>query len=154
LDNPSSTNCPTLQQQAPALEAWIEAQAAAGRRFAVVGDWNRDLEAEIAGGFGARSDGSDPTGPLTDPKVLRNLWPELNDLRPSTSAMELVDMDRSAARISPRCHEDFDQIVLSIATKAQLNPSSLKNGRVPAAMLQRPQGASHHCPLRLQLDYR
>jgi hypothetical protein len=35
--------CPTLIQQVPALEAWIDAAAAGPTRFAVLGDWNRRL---------------------------------------------------------------------------------------------------------------
>lgn len=154
MDSATNSNCPTLQQQAPALEAWIEAQANAARPFSVIGDWNRDLGAEVAGGFPARGDGSDPSSPLTDPKVLRNLWPELNDLQPATSAMEAVEVDRSAALVAPRCHDVLDQVTLSITAKAQLSPSSLKAGRVQAALLARPPGASDHCPLRIDLAYR
>jgi endonuclease/exonuclease/phosphatase family metal-dependent hydrolase len=40
--------CHDLARQAPVLEAWIDAQARAGRRFAVLGDFNRDLLSEQA----------------------------------------------------------------------------------------------------------
>lgn len=35
--------CVTLAKQVPILERWIDAQAAAGRHFAVLGDFNHDL---------------------------------------------------------------------------------------------------------------
>ncbi len=153
LDSTTNANCATLQQQAPVLEAWIEEQAARAAPFAILGDWNRDLEAEIAGNFPARSDGSDPTGPL-QPTMLRNLWPELNDLTPPASAMELAVVDRSAARATPKCHETLNQLALSLLLKAQLAPASLVNGRVPAALANRPAAASDHCPLQVDLRFR
>lgn len=36
--------CTTLAQQAPVLKQWIDAEAAAGHRFAILGDFNRDLK--------------------------------------------------------------------------------------------------------------
>lgn len=174
-------NCITLRAQTPALEAWVEEQANAGRPFAVIGDWNRDLEAEFAGGFSARSDGTDPTGPL-DVAKLRNLWPEVNDGKPAASLMDLTAMDRSAAGVAPpdapldvaellaaasrrtsaaeladaaaKCHAILDQMVVSQLLRNQLTRGSLAGGRVPATMLTRPPGASDHCPVRMELMYR
>ncbi len=40
--------CRELARQAPALEAWIDTQAREGHRFAVLGDFNRDLLSEAA----------------------------------------------------------------------------------------------------------
>ena len=40
--------CATLAHQVPALSAWTAAQARAGHRFALLGDFNRDLLAERA----------------------------------------------------------------------------------------------------------
>ena len=178
-------NCITLRAQAPALEAWIEEQANAARPFAIVGDWNRDLEAEAAGGFSARSDGTDPTGPL-DVAKLRNLWPEVNDGKPAASLMDLTAMNRSAASVTvrdapldvadlvasatrgvstaeaaaaaaaaaARCHANLDQMVVSQLLRNEMTRESLVGGRVPAAMLTRPPGASDHCPVRMELLYR
>ncbi len=153
MDNPANKNCSTLQQQAPALEAWIEEQAARNQPFAIIGDWNRNLEAEVAGNFPARADGSDPSGPL-QPATLRNLWPELNDLVPAASGMELAAVDRGAARVNPACHEKLDQLAVSLSLKAQLAATSLKNDHVPAALMPRPAGASDHCPLGVELMFK
>jgi 5'-nucleotidase (lipoprotein e(P4) family) len=174
----SNGNCVTLRAQTPALEAWIEEQGQAGRPFAVIGDWNRDLDAELAGGFPARSDGSDPSGPI-DVAKLRNLWPEINDGTPAASAMTLALTDRSVAGVTPSdapldtaelmaemtrestvqaggtCHAKLDQMAFSLSLRDQLARSSLAAaGRVPAALLARPPGSSDHCPLRVELLYR
>jgi endonuclease/exonuclease/phosphatase family metal-dependent hydrolase len=46
-----STACERLARQVPALHAWVQQQAAAGRPFAVLGDFNRDLLAERGNGL-------------------------------------------------------------------------------------------------------
>jgi hypothetical protein len=153
LDSTSNFNCATLQQQAPALEAWLESQANKALPFAIIGDWNRDLEAEVAGNFAARSDGSDPTGPLV-PTTLRNLWPELNDGQPAASVMDLAEVDRGLAKTTPNCHEKLDQLAISELLKRQLTRASLKDNHVPAALLARPQLASDHCPLGVTFLFR
>lgn len=153
MDVMTNSNCTTLQQQAPALEAWLEDQAAQNQPFAIMGEWNRDLDAEIAGNFSARNDGSDPSSPL-QPTTLRNLWPELNDLKPANSGMEVAAVDRNLSRVSPTCHDNLDQLAISLLLKAQLVPSSLVNGHIPAKLLERPASASDHCPLRVEFLYR
>lgn len=67
--NERNDRCRDLARQVPALEAWIDAQAAAGRRFAVLGDFNRNLLRESGK---ARS---------RDGQLLR-LWPEIDDADP------------------------------------------------------------------------
>jgi endonuclease/exonuclease/phosphatase family metal-dependent hydrolase len=58
--------CQRLSRQAGPLEAWIDAQARAGRRFALLGDFNRDLLGERGPARG-------------DNGMLRSLWHEIND---------------------------------------------------------------------------
>lgn len=45
-------SCQQLSRQLPVLKAWIEEQARSGRRFGVLGDFNRDLLAEQRGASG------------------------------------------------------------------------------------------------------
>ena len=61
--------CTVLAQQVPILEQWIDAQAAAGRRFAVLGDFNRDL--------------LDDRGPRThrQRRIAQSLWAEIDERR-------------------------------------------------------------------------
>jgi hypothetical protein len=53
----------------PILERWIDEQAAAGRRFAILGDFNHDL---LAGTGPARNEQGQP----------RNFWAEIDDADP------------------------------------------------------------------------
>src|SRR5689334_5468216 len=92
MDAGSNDACLFLQHQARPLEDWVESRATAGAAFAVIGDWNRDLEEEWRGHYPARSDGSDPRGPI-DPAKVRNLLPEINDGAPPASAMSLARVD-------------------------------------------------------------
>jgi len=151
LDTSSNPNCGTLRRQVEPLEAWIEAQAEAGRPFLIAGDWNRDLEAEARGNLPARGDASDPKGPI-EQSVVRNVWPEINDMAPPTSAMALVQMDRSAAA-GKACHDILDQMAVSITLRGMLAPASLQGGELPAAFLSRPKTASDHCPVRTRLVF-
>ena len=88
------------------------------------------------------------------PTTLRNLWPELNDLKPANSGMEVAAVDRNLSRVSPTCHDNLDQLAINLLFKAQLVPSSLVNGHIPAKLLERPASASDHCPLRVEFLYR
>lgn len=151
--NPEKNNhCGTLQRQAQPLEAWVEDQGRQGHAFMIMGDWNRDLEAEIRGHYPARHDDSDPRRPIKEAAVVRNLWPEINDNDPPASAMELADVDRSAAA-HKACHDKLDQLAVSRTLQAQLDPSLLVNGRLGARLLPRPAEASDHCPLQTQLSW-
>lgn len=153
LDAARSTHCALLQRQAAPLEAWVEDQARRGHAFLIVGDWNRDLEAEIRGHYPARHDGSDPRGPLRDATEVRNLWPEINDGAPPASAMELADVDRSAAA-HHACFGRLDQLAVSRTLLARLDPATLSDGTLAARLLPRPAEASDHCPLQARLPWR
>ncbi len=54
--------CERLARQLPVLRDWLQRQAATGRRFAVLGDFNRDLLAERSDGVWSRL-GSGGSGP-------------------------------------------------------------------------------------------
>lgn len=151
MDAPNRAACRSLQRQAAPLEAWIEAQARAGRPFMIVGDWNRDLDAEIRGGYAARTGSASATTTVVAAEV-RNLWPEINDGEPPDSEMALVAMDRTAAT-SRSCHRNLDQIAVSTTLVAMLAPSSLEDGRLPARFETRPVAASDHCPMSTRLVF-
>lgn len=150
MDNPNNSACRTLQRQMPVLEGWIEAQANAGKPFAIIGDWNRDLEGEVRRNLTARSDASDPAGPIVVSAV-RNLFPEINDHTPPASEMLLANVDRSAAARSA-CHKTLDQLVLSQRLLQQLDPLSLNAGLLPAKLVKGPAAASDHCALVTRLN--
>lgn len=150
----NNPHCRTLQRQIRPLEEWIEEQANGSRQFMVLGDLNRDIEDEISEGFPARSDNADPAGPLNDPTTGRNLFPEINDNAPATSAMKPVVMERSAASGANACHKNLDQIIVSTSLVDMLKPESLGNGQLPARLIKVPVGASDHCIIRTDLKLR
>jgi hypothetical protein len=149
MDLPGNDACVFLQHQARPLEDWIEARAVAGVAFAVIGDWNRDLEEELRGHFPARSDGANPASPIV-PANVRNLFPEINDGAPPQSAMSVAVVNRSAAESG--CFAVLDQLVVSDRFKAMLDPRSMEHGRVPARLIAGPPGASDHCALKAVLQ--
>jgi endonuclease/exonuclease/phosphatase family metal-dependent hydrolase len=71
--------CQVLQRQVPVLEAWIDARAAEGARFAVLGHFNRRFDVEQ--GAAAR----DAAGHIAA------LWPEIDDGDPPGA--DLVDAE-------------------------------------------------------------
>lgn len=83
-----NTACTTLMQQIPAVEAWIDNVARGPLRFAVLGDWNRQL--------GKSGD---------------QFWAAIDDRRPRNADLRLADQD-----ISPRCDSRYtafiDHVVL------------------------------------------
>ena len=93
MDDGGNAACRVLQAQAAPLEDWIEQQARADRGFMVIGDWNRDLEQEVRGGFPARSDGGDPASPVTA-ALVRNLYAEINDGDPPHLVEDFVHLLR------------------------------------------------------------
>jgi len=76
----------------PALEAWIEAQSAGVAALVVLGDFNRNLQHEQreAAAAPVRSQGT-AVDPHRSGNRVRNLWREVNDGAPATSALVLLD---------------------------------------------------------------
>lgn len=88
--------CPVLLQQIPAVEAWIDAAAEGPDRFAVLGDWNRQLAAP---------------GDL--------FWAEIDDGQPANSALRLADAGASPG-CDPRYDSFIDHIVLDKRAGAEM----------------------------------
>jgi len=109
--------CPTLMQQIPVVEAWID-DAAKGRvRFAVLGDWNRQLA-----------------------KPGDQVWAAIDDGEPRNADLRLADEN-----ISPRCDPRFkafiDHVVLDRrAAKSFAGFSETTYG-------QNEKHYSDHCPV-------
>ncbi len=80
--------CPVLFEQVPVMEQWIDARAAEGVRFAVLGDFNRRL--------GMSSDA---------------VWTDWDDASPPNADLALASGDQSA-RCNPRYRDFIDFIVL------------------------------------------
>jgi endonuclease/exonuclease/phosphatase family metal-dependent hydrolase len=133
LDSPSKP-CRDLAAQTPALEAWIDAQAAAGRRFAVLGDFNRDLLHE-------------PGTP--------SMWAEIDDGTPPES--DLVNPSAGLPFVGCIPGQSYstyiDFIVLSRSLGARLVPGSFQRV-VYSARKARSTRLSDHCPVAVRVDLR
>ena len=131
--------CSTLAQQAPVLEQWIDVQAAAGRRFAVLGDFNRDLTWD--------------TGPAHNAEgKISSLWNDINDGDPPQARLTLAAQLGAFRNCS--LTQNFpgfiDQIILGPALAARVVPGSMsrvtyENADVVARRL------SDHCPVAITL---
>jgi len=130
LDSPSD-DCKKLKAQVPALESWVDARAAEGVPFVVLGDFNRVL------------------GEKNDP-----LFAELDDQQPSSLALK-----RASLRTQTRCRGGkvqnvIDHVLLGgPSTGAMLDPG-LVEVSYDAAELADGTQLSDHCPIAVTLDPR
>ncbi|MBU6379167.1 MAG: endonuclease/exonuclease/phosphatase family protein [Gammaproteobacteria bacterium] len=138
LDDPRR-ECGDLARQVPIIERWIDTQAAAGRRFAVLGDFNHDL---LAGSGPARNESGQ----------LRNFWAEIDDADPA--GLELVNV--AAGQRFTNCSPDqnfrsfIDHVVLDGKLAAWRAPASfVRLTYQPADALQRK--LPDHCPVGVDL---
>jgi len=130
LDSPGKA-CRDLAAQVPALEAWIDTQARAGRRFAVLGDFNRDLLHEAGGNaLWAQIDDSDP--------------PESN----LVNAAEGAPFRNCIPGQSYSSYIDF--IVLSRGLSARTVPGSFQRVVYTAKNARRTR-LSDHCPVAVRV---
>jgi len=132
--------CTVLAQQVPLLERWIDAQAAAGRRFAVLGDFNRDLLAD--------------TGPArSEAGAQRSLWAEIDDGDPIEA--DLTNAAEGERFVNCAPSQNFggyiDHIVLSRSLAAVRVPGSFSRVVWDAAEAQRLKLADH-CPVAISLQ--
>ncbi len=130
--------CTDLARQAVALEAWIDFQARQGRRFAILGDFNRDLLREPQG-----------TAP---PREIRQVWSTIDDGDPPeadlTNALQGVPFVGCAAGAPYRSYIDF--IVLSRTLGKALVPGSFERITYEPADVWRFR-LSDHCPLAVRI---
>lgn len=132
----SDKACRELARQAPRLEAWIDAQARAGRRFAVLGDFNRDLLAEGARHLG-KSD---------------SLWAEIDDGNPPEARLRIAAEGQTFRNCVPgQGYRGYiDNIVLSRTLAAEAIPGSFTR-LTYSANDARHARLSDHCPVSIGL---
>ncbi|MGN6690284.1 MAG: endonuclease/exonuclease/phosphatase family protein [Sphingopyxis sp.] len=114
--------CPTLQQQIPALEAWIDAAATGPDRFMVLGDWNRRLG-------------------LADDAV----WAEIDDGEPANADLRLADQG-----ISPKCDPRYDSFIDHIVLDKRAGADMLAFSETLYAPGEKHY--SDHCPVSVTLS--
>jgi endonuclease/exonuclease/phosphatase family metal-dependent hydrolase len=131
--------CAELSRQIPALEAWIDARAAQGKRFAVLGDFNRDLLHD--------------SGPARAENGMRlRLWPELDDGDPPESDL----VNAATGEVFRNCtpgqgyNAYIDFIVLSRTLGAAMVPKSFER-LTYAPRDARRMKLSDHCPVAVRI---
>ncbi len=124
LTKPSNA-CEKLALQLPRLEAWIDARAAEGVPFAVLGDFNRRL--------GARPD--------------EPFWAELDDGEPPEADLTSPGMGRSATCWGAKHPQFISHIVLGKSAAALVEPGSFEEHAYDDADRTNKGVISDHCPL-------
>ena len=131
--------CQQLARQAPILEAWIDTQAHAGRRFAVLGDFNRDLLSEERGQLAREA----------------SLWAELADGTPAEAALRNAASGASFRNCVPgQGYRGYiDNILLSRTLAADAVPGSFARLTYSAGDVRHAR-LSDHCPVSIRLQIR
>jgi endonuclease/exonuclease/phosphatase family metal-dependent hydrolase len=134
--------CGMLARQAPTLENWIDSQGAAGRPFAVLGDFNRVLLNEAGP---ARSAGGQ----------LLQLWPEIDDGTPPEADLRNVAEGQPFQNCVPgQAHTAFiDHIVLGRSLARAVVPGSFQRITFSAGDARHAR-LSDHCPVAVRIDMR
>ena len=139
LLNDSRKECQAAGRQVPVLEQWIDAQAAARRPFAVLGDFNRDLLRDQGP---ARADSGTPL----------RLWPEIDDGDPPDA--DLTNTAAGGRFVNCSMRQAFrgyiDYIVLSRSLAARLVPGSFDRV-VYSTQDAVARKLSDHCPVSVRL---
>lgn len=133
-------DCETLARQVPELERWIDDQAAAGRRFGVLGDFNHDLL-----GF---------DGPARNEQgQLRNFWAEIDDGMPAGADLLNVAEGQAFMNCAPgqNYRSYIDHVVLGATLAAWRMPNSFVRVTYEADDA-RQRKLADHCPVGVDLQ--
>lgn len=131
--------CAAVARQVPVLEGWIDREAAAGRPFAVLGDFNRNLLRDLGP---ARSETGAPL----------RLWPEIDDGAPPDA--DLANTAEGQRFVNCSMRQTFrgyiDYIVLSRSLGTVVVPGSFDRVvyRTEDAVRRK---LSDHCPVSIRV---
>lgn len=134
----SRRDCATLAKQVPLLEAWIDEQAAANRKFAILGDFNHD--------FSIR-------GPArTEDGTLRSFWAEIDDGEPEGA--RLINVSSGERFVNCSAGQNYgsyiDHVVLGARLAADRVPGSfIRTTYDEGDALKRK--LSDHCPIGIEV---
>ncbi len=134
-------DCRRLAEQVPVLERWIDARAAAGTPFAVLGDFNRRLARE-------RHTARNRHGKLIA------MWPELDDGDPAEADLTNVTWGQPYRACSlGEPYDDFiDHIVLSRSLAGRMVAGSFRQLTYDRVDSRRAR-LSDHCPIAVTLRF-
>ncbi len=131
--------CPTLARQVAPLEDWIDNEARAGRRFAVLGDFNRRFSLE-------KASARDAAGRTVA------IWPEIDDRDPP--AADLTDITKGQKFIACNKRDGFTEYIDTVLVGRDLARSIRRRGFVRVAFDDEDVGVrqlSDHCPVGTEL---
>jgi 5'-nucleotidase (lipoprotein e(P4) family) len=135
-------NCDLLSRQVPPLEAWIDAEAAAGRRFGVLGDFNRRFSIE--------------KGPARDAAGRQlNVYAEIDDGEPK--AAKLTDITRQQKFTSCTKDSEYREFIDTILLGRDLARTVLRKSFVRVTFNDedaKQHWLSDHCPVGIELGLR
>ena len=135
-------NCELLSRQVAPLEAWIDAEAAAGRRFGVLGDFNRRFTIE--------------KGPARDEQGRQlNVYKEIDDGEPKAAKLTNVTGQQ---KFTP-CTKDseYREYIDNILLGRDLAQTVLKKSFVRVVFNDedaKTHWLSDHCPVGIELSLR
>lgn len=143
LTGTKNADCATLARQLPFLEQWIDEQARAGRRFGLLGDFNRRISREQGGARDA--DGR----PL-------NMWAEINDDEPPDAALTAITLNAPFRKCIATDEFDsyIDLIMLGRKLAADIVPESFVRVSYSPEDSARYGRLSDHCPVGIELRLR
>ncbi|MGB8328413.1 MAG: HAD family acid phosphatase [Steroidobacteraceae bacterium] len=134
--------CRLISRQVAPLEAWIDAQAGAGRRFGLTGDFNRRFSLE-------RGPARDAAG-----QVL-NLGPEINDADPP--AARLTDITAGRRFVKCAASDPYDSYIDTSLYGRELARQIERNGFIRVVYADGDVARfklSDHCPVGATLTLR
>jgi endonuclease/exonuclease/phosphatase family metal-dependent hydrolase len=131
--------CGELARQVAALEEWVDAQARHGRRFGVLGDFNRDLLREARQPSGSSAAGA-------------TLWGAIDDGEPPEA--DLINALQGERFVNCAAGQPFrnyiDFIVLSRQLGSRLIPGSFERVTYQPSDVWRFR-LSDHCPIAIRI---
>jgi 5'-nucleotidase (lipoprotein e(P4) family) len=132
-------NCDLLSRQVAPLESWIEAEANAGKRFGVLGDFNRRFSLE--------------KGPARDAEGrLQNVYAEIDDGQPAAS--RLTNITAKARFTSCTTDSEYREYIDTILLGRDLARSIIRNSYVRVVFNDqdaKQRWLSDHCPVGIEL---
>jgi 5'-nucleotidase (lipoprotein e(P4) family) len=134
--------CQVLAKQMAPLEAWIETQATEGRRFGLLGDFNRRFSKEKGG---ARD---------TEGRQL-NVFAEINDGEPAAS--KLTDITAGRRFIGCTTDSEYKEYIDTLLIGSELAKSMLKRNFVRLKYDDaeaKERWLSDHCPVGIEFSLR
>jgi len=126
-----SKACSKLTRQLPYLEAWIDARAADGVKFAVLGDFNRRL-------FKTDND---------------EFWSELDDADPPEADLASPTEGQRSACWNGKYPDFIDHLVLSKSLNQRLASGSFTEHVYDGADASHRRVLSDHCPLSARFEF-